>query len=188
MIGQFKLAARWCMEFNPPNVQNIGRISSFFAILLIIYSASSSATAQAPVVPNAIGVTDAIISDPNTGLALFGYDPVDYFIKGRAIEGRKEITLEAQGLNWRFSNRGNLEAFRASPQTYIPRFGGYDALDIAAGRLVAGSPEIFTIFDQQLVFFRSEKSREAFRADSGAHAKASANWPVLSRSLVQPKP
>ncbi len=148
----------------------------------------ASKITQAQIVPAPIGTSDAVIFEPNSGAALFGYDPVDYFIKGRAVAGKPEIIHNARNLIWRFSNAGNREAFIASPSTYIPLYGGYDPLEVAAGRLVGANPEIFSILGQSLLMFRSESSKQKFIGDPTAQAAAEQNWPNLSRELVRPRP
>ena len=137
----------------------------------------------APVIQE-IGVSDAIIADPNGGIALFGYDPVAYFTDKRAALGKTALALTEGGLVWRFLNEGNLEAFRESPAAYAPLYGGYDPVDIAAGRLVVGNPEIFAVVDDRLVLFRSHMSKATYLEGPSPRRNAEAMWPQMSRALV----
>ncbi|MBY0610771.1 MAG: hypothetical protein K2P80_01175 [Beijerinckiaceae bacterium] len=167
------------------------RISSFFAIAtaaVAVLTAISPAGAQTAPPIAEIGVSDAVIAEPVGGIALFGYDPVAYFTDKRAAPGKTSLTLTEGGLVWRFINVGNLEAFRAAPAAYVPLFGGYDPIDIAAGRLVAGDPEIFAILDDRLVLFRTHMSRSAYLEAASARRDAAAMWPQMSRALVRPRP
>jgi YHS domain-containing protein len=45
------------------------------------------------------------------GLAIDGYDPVAYFTKGQAIEGRKEIATVYGGITYRFASVENRNIF-----------------------------------------------------------------------------
>src|SRR5260221_13756807 len=72
--------------------------------------------------------TELVISDPLTGIALYGFDPVAYFVDGEAREGLAGFELKHAGLVWRFRNEGNRAAFAERPGGYMPRFGGYDPL------------------------------------------------------------
>ena len=74
--------------------------------------------------------------NPETGLAISGFDPVAYFTDGKALFGRPEFELSLDGAVWRFSNEGNRGAFEQHPEVYAPRFGGYDPVAIGRGRSV----------------------------------------------------
>src|SRR5262249_20660420 len=80
--------------------------------------------------------------NPNTGLAISGFDPVAYFAEGKALFGQAEFELNLDGVVWRFSNEGNRGAFAIHPEVYTPRFGGYDPVAIGHGRSVPGHPLI----------------------------------------------
>ncbi|HMN50507.1 MAG TPA: hypothetical protein PKB01_00410, partial [Xanthobacteraceae bacterium] len=47
--------------------------------------------------------TEMIVSDPRSGTALYGIDPVSYFIEGKPQEGRDDYELRFGGLVWRFA-------------------------------------------------------------------------------------
>ena len=59
------------------------------------------------------------------GIAIKGYDPVAYFVEGRAIKGKKQFEFKWQDAKWRFANQKNLEMFSGDPDKYAPRYGGY---------------------------------------------------------------
>jgi YHS domain-containing protein len=124
--------------------------------------------------------------NPETGLAISGFDPVAYFTDGKAMFGRPDIELNKEGVVWRFSNEGNRGAFEVHPEVYAPRFGGYDPVAIGRDRSVRGHPLFWTVVGQRLYFFYSEKTRQAFLADPGRIiATAERKWPDVVRSLAQ---
>jgi hypothetical protein len=124
--------------------------------------------------------------NPNTGLAISGFDPVAYFTEGKAIFGRAEIELSLDGAVWRFSNEGNRGAFAGHPEVYAPRFGGYDPVAIGQGRSVPGHPLFWVVVGQRLYLFYSEKSRAVFLADTGRLIDtAERRWPEVARSLAE---
>lgn len=123
--------------------------------------------------------------DRHTGLALYGFDPVAYFTDAEPLAGRPEFELSFAGAVWRFRNEGNRAAFRDHPEVYMPSFGGYDALAVARGVGVPGSPHCWVIVSQRLYLFESPAARDAFAADPGkALAAAQAKWPELLKTLV----
>ncbi len=129
--------------------------------------------------------TELVISDPLTGIALFGFDPVAYFIDGEAREGLAGFELKHAGLVWRFRNEGNRAAFAERPGDYMPRFGGYDPLGIARGVPASGYPPLFVIHDNKLVLFASEENRKIFLASPNETlAAAEAAWPKVAQKLV----
>jgi YHS domain-containing protein len=122
--------------------------------------------------------------NPDTGLAISGFDPVAYFTDGKAQFGRPEFELNKEGAVWRFSNEGNRGAFEQHPEVYTPRFAGYDPVAIGRDRSVRGHPLFWAVIGQRLYLFYSEKTRLAFLADPGRIiATAERKWPDVSRTL-----
>jgi hypothetical protein len=129
--------------------------------------------------------TELVISDPLTGIALYGFDPVAYFVDGEARAGSAAFEFTHAGLVWRFRNEGNRAAFAEKPRDYMPCFGGYDPLGVARGVPAAGYPQLFVIHDNKLVLFANEESRKTFLASpSEALEAAETAWPKVVRKLV----
>jgi hypothetical protein len=129
--------------------------------------------------------TELVISDPLTGIALYGFDAVAYFVDGEAREGLAGFELKHAGLVWRFRNEGNRAAFAERPGDYMPRFGGYDPLGIARGVPASGFPSLFVVHDNKLVLFASEENRKTFLASPNeALDAAEAAWPKVAQKLV----
>lgn len=127
------------------------------------------------------GLNDRIVSDPSTGIALYGFDPVAYFTEGRAAPGRRDVEAEWGGAAWRFANEANRAVFLSSPETYAPRFGGYDPVAAASGVAVAGHPLLFRIEPDGLYLFRSPEGRDAY-VDIAAARRA---WPRIEAILTE---
>jgi hypothetical protein len=163
----------------------------FFPVLLILVSLVLAVVALIPPVASQvssaetalIGLADTIVADPQTGLALFGYDPVAYFVDHKAEPGLPAFETLARGFAWRFVNQGNRTAFEGNPDLYIPQFGGYDAALLARNKLAAGDPKFFAVIDNVLVLFRSERTRARFLSDRGELPLAVKNWQQLRRDL-----
>lgn len=129
--------------------------------------------------------TERIISDRLTGVALYGFDSVAYFVDGEAREGAPGFELAHAGLVWRFRNEGNRAAFAAHPDDFMPRFGGYDPLGIARGVAASGYPTVFAVYENKLVLFMSEENRAAFLASpTETLAAADAAWAKVAEKLV----
>ena len=125
-----------------------GRYSLFAVVIGLVFAASRAVWAGEPV---------AI--DPQSGLAISGFDPVSYFADATAKEGRPDIELNHDGSTWRFRNEGNRAAFADHPEIYAPRFGGYDPVAIARGASVPGHPTFWLVSNDRLYLFYSAKAR-----------------------------
>ena len=129
--------------------------------------------------------TERIVVDWHTGLAIDGYDPVGFFTDGKPVPGNADFELRYDGAVWRFANIGNRAAFAASPDVYMPRYGGYDPLGIAHGVAVAGNPNAWLIADNKLFLFYDGDRRDKFVADRDHMIDlAERKWPVVLRALT----
>jgi hypothetical protein len=129
-------------------------------------------------------VTEQIVVDWHTGLAIAGYDPVAYFTNGKPMVGSERLELRYGGAVWRFCNVGNRAAFAAQPDVYKPKFGGYDALGVARGVAVGGNAEVWFITGERLYLFYDRGRRAKFVADpERVIATAERKWPDVLKTL-----
>lgn len=82
--------------------------------------------------------------------AIDGYDPVSYFVNGRAERGSADITAQWNGVVWRFVSHANRDIFAENPEKFAPQYGGYCALGMAHGGAVPTNPEAWTIHEGKL--------------------------------------
>ena len=113
--------------------------------------------------------------------AIQGYDPVSYFTNGRALKGRGQYTDSYQGILYRFSSQGNLDAFKKDPSKYEPQYGGWCAYAMGNdGSKVDVDPETFKIIDGRLYLFYNEffnNTLKTWNRDQAAlKKKADQNW------------
>lgn len=145
------------------------------ALVLALGAGAAAPAANSPLVVN-----------PETGLALSGYDPVAYFTRQMPTFGRPDIELSFKGAVWRFQNSGNRAAFVAHPEVYMPRFGGYDPVAISRGISVPGHPLFWALIGERLYLFYSSDARADFLADPGRIiAVAERKWPEVARSVAR---
>lgn len=129
--------------------------------------------------------TERIVIDEQTGLAIAGFDPVGYFVDSKPEPGRPDFELNYAGADWRFRNEGNRAAFKANPDVYMPRYGGYDPIGVMRGVAVAGNPELWIVAGQRLYLFYDAAARAAFAAEPGAAiAAAEKRWPQVLHGLT----
>ena len=129
-------------------------------------------------------IVSEIVTDPLTGIALGGMDPVSYFTEPAPLLGRGDYEFVWKGVPWYFASAANRDIFERAPEIYAPQFGGHGAMSAARGFVSGANPAIYTIFKQRLYLFYSAGNREAFLlAPDEAASKAEANWPALAKTL-----
>lgn len=128
-----------------------------------------------------------IVTDPLTGVALGGIDPVSYFTEGMPRPGLPAYEYDWQGVAWYFRNAANRDAFEASPEVYAPAFGGHGVMSLARGFLSDGDPQIYLVRDERVLLFYSLGNRDAFlMSEEAAWRAAEANWARLKGGLLGP--
>lgn len=129
--------------------------------------------------------TERVVTDPLTGLAIDGIDPVAYFTDAGSLSGSREFELPYASVIWRFRNPGNRAAFAANPDVYMPRYGGYDQISISRSVAVPGNPRLWVLAGNRLYLFHSDTARAQFLADpSDAIRRADKAWPAVFNGLV----
>jgi len=134
--------------------------------------------------PAFAGLTQRIVVDWHSGLAIDGYDPVAFFAEGKAEVGSGDFELRYAGAIWRFSNIGNRAAFAQRPDVYMPQYGGYDPIGVARGVAVPGNPRIWSITGDRLFLFYDSAQREKFVSNPARFIAASERrWPDVVQTL-----
>jgi len=133
----------------------------------------------------ASAMTERVVVDRYTGLAIGGIDPVSYFTDSLAVRGSADFEAVSNGAIWRFAKESNRAFFLANPDVYEPRFGGYDPVGVASGTTVAGVAQRWIIHGDRLYLFGREDTRDAFAADPARYLReADQRWTKLSGTLA----
>jgi YHS domain-containing protein len=120
-----------------------------FAFLFSLLSATFSSSA------NASGPEDPFYKHFNKarGIAIHGYDVVSYF-KGSPAQGSRNFSSEYRGVTFFFANQANMNTFDASPEAFIPAYGGWCATAIGlASRKIDINPTSYLIQEGKLFLF-----------------------------------
>ncbi|MDB5561293.1 MAG: hypothetical protein JWN11_711 [Hyphomicrobiales bacterium] len=126
-----------------------------------------------------------IVTNPLTGVAINGMDPVSYFTEPEPLQGKPDFEYDWGGVAWYFANAANRDAFIRSPDVYAPQFGGHCTMSLARGYLSDGNPGLYMIIFGKLYLFYSSGNRDAFQLDEASAIKgANTNWGPLSKQLV----
>ena len=142
-----------------------------------------------PAAARAEALVETIVTDPLTGVALEGYDPVSYFTDAAPQPGSADYEYEWQGVSWYFASAANRDVFMRNPDIYAPQFGGHCVMSLSRGFLSDGQPRLYVIDKMKLYLFYSPANREAFLAGGGTTlTEANANWSKLEPGLTREEP
>ena len=113
------------------------------------------------------------------GIAIKGYDPVAYFKEGKPVKGSNQYELNWKDAKWRFASAENRGLFKANPDNYAPRYGGYCAWAVSQGYTASVDPEnAWTVFEGKLYLNYNVDVKKTWQMDiPGNIKKADANWP-----------
>jgi YHS domain-containing protein len=125
-----------------------------------------------------------INTQPATGPAIHGYDPVAYFVAGEPQRGDKALSYDYQGVTWRFANAANKQIFIESPDAYIPQYGGHCAFAASKNAIADIDPAAWTIDKGKLYLNYNLGVRSKWRADQAVNIKkADGFWPELVKKV-----
>lgn len=117
------------------------------------------------------------VNATSENLAVKGFDTVAYFTAQAAVEGKPELAYVWKGAKWLFSNRENLEKFRANPEAFAPQFGGYCAYAVSHGYTADGDPQVWRIVDGKLFLNYSPQVKELWEREPEKFiADGTRNW------------
>jgi YHS domain-containing protein len=126
---------------------------------------------------------NAVATEAEDHLMLFGADVVAYFTEGRYVQGTAEHRSEYEGVDFHFASAANKALFDADPVRYLPQYGGYCANGIAFGIPWGGNAQDFLVQDGKLYIFGGEMSKKAFLLDlEGNIALSDEYWEEEVRS------
>ena len=115
------------------------------------------------------------------GLAIQGYDPVAYFNLNKAVKGKKEFSVFAEGITYYFSTQANKDIFLKDFRKYEPQYGGWCAYAMgASGEKVEIDPETFKIVNGKLYLFYHSWINNTLtkwnKDETNLKTKADNNW------------
>ena len=127
----------------------------------------------------ALAAKPEIYTPPLTKLALEGYDPVSYFA-GQPAKGDARFQATHKGVQYRFASAQNLARFQASPDAFLPQYGGYCAWAVAGNYTAKGDPLAWKIVNGKLYLNYDLNVQKRWAADiPGNIAKGDHNWPQV---------
>ncbi len=114
--------------------------------------------------------------------AIRGYDVVAYFKENKPVKGSSDFSYKYDDAVWRFASAENLNDFKASPEKYVPQYGGYCSYAMSTyGSKVKVDPYQFTVKDDKLYLNYNARVSTKFKKDIDKHiTQADKNWKKAS--------
>jgi YHS domain-containing protein len=134
-------------------------------------------------------VTGAALADPpiapvNTeqGLGVKGYDPISYFTTGQPTPGLAQFSTSYKGVTYRFASAEDRDRFIATPEKFVPQYGGYCAYAISLNKIADIDPEEWAIVNDKLYLNNGFLAQSFWSLDkTGNIARGDHNWPLVPK-------
>ena len=125
-------------------------------------------------------------ADEMDKVALDGYCPVCYVAAGKAVKGTAEFKLEHNGKTYWFVKQGAVDAFKKSPEKFLPAYDGYCAYGMSLGKKFESDPTVFSVIDGTIYLNKDASIGEKFSEDTASFiAKADAEWKKIQMAMKE---
>lgn len=113
----------------------------------------------------------------NSTVAVQGYDVVGYFTDNKPIKGDGNHVAVHDGVNYLFASDEHKKLFEASPEKYLPQYGGWCAFGVSVNKKFISDPTVWKIVDGKLYLNLSRPVSLKWALDiPGNIKKADTNW------------
>ena len=135
----------------------------------LLIAMSLFTAACAPMVTQSPGAgyspVNAVKDGDDARVILKGADVVAYFTDHKYEQGSPAIKSVYKEVTFRFASAEHKRMFDATPEKYLPQFGGYCTNGIAYAIPWGGDADIFEMWDGKLYVFGGQGSHDAFMLD-----------------------
>jgi YHS domain-containing protein len=146
-----------------------------FYLGLLTFIAGATVAYFMGVMPTSIGIHSEMYKASN--IALDGYDIVNYHFMKKTNKGDVRFNYKYKDINWFFNSARNLKAFKAKPQRYVPKFGGYCTYTMSKGYTYPPDPSVWHLHKRRLYFFKDAESKKLALSDwENVLDKANSHW------------
>lgn len=122
-----------------------------------------------------------VVSTDKSGVAIGGHDVVEAAANGNAALGSAQFPTVHAGALWLFQSEENRTRFKQDPERYVPEYGGFCVVQLAAGSKRPGLMKYLVRHRGKLYLACSEQAEKAFTAKPEEYISAAdAAWRELS--------
>ncbi len=133
--------------------------------------------AQADTTDSAKAKHGPLLNLDSNGVILKGYDAVAYIKEGKAVKGNPSIKSTYNGATYLFASESDKADFDASPDKYVPQYGGFCAYSMSRHRVADIDPGAFFVYKGKLYVCTTKRGLKIFSSDPDTNVKkADENW------------
>jgi YHS domain-containing protein len=159
------------------------------ALALVVVSAVGCSAMQSQNPGQGYSPVNAVPSETGERLMLKGHDVVNYFTQNKHAMGSSEFKSVYKGVTFQFASAEHKKLFEATPEKYLPQYGGYCANGVAYGIPWGGDADTWAMSNGKLYIFGGAGSRDAYLLDVASNqALADKYWAdeiANSNSFIQ---
>jgi len=127
-----------------------------------------------------------LVNKNSKGIAVHGYDVVNYFLKSKAQKGSHQYFFDWQGARWLFASAYHRDLFAECPEKYAPIAGGYCAFAVMAGGIADINGEAWDVIDNKLYLNNNKLIRLAWLARQDHNTITQQKWASMVTAAVGP--
>ena len=128
---------------------------------------------------------EQLVNTTADGVAMDGYDTVNYFTDQKAAKGSPDFRAEWNGATYWFVSADHRDAFAADPTKYAPQYNGWCAFAVSEGS--AAEVDVINgwlIHDGKLYVNWNKEVRDSLKAELDSRiAMGKQNWPTIEAGL-----
>ncbi len=128
---------------------------------------------------------EQLVNTTPEGVAMDGYDAVNYFTEHKAAKGSPDHSASWNGTTYWFVSAEHRDAFKAEPEKYAPQYNGWCAWAVSEG--YAAEVDVvngWLVHDGKLYVNWNEGVRDALKAELDTRvAKGASTWPTVESGL-----
>lgn len=118
-------------------------------------------------------------------LGLHGVDAVALTRLGAVAEGSAVYTVTHDSAAYYFASQESADLFSATPEKYLPQYGGFCAFAVALGKKFDGDPMFADVYDGKLYLFVNDAVFQKYLENREATlVKAEQVWPTIQHKAV----
>jgi len=111
----------------------------------------------------------------SAGVAVQGYDVVNYHVNNDAIKGKPEYQVVWHNVKWNFANEDNKQFFLQTPEKYAPQYGGYCSFAVSKGVTANSDAQVWLVKNSKLYLFMDGDVKAQWLQEEGVIA-SDRNW------------
>jgi YHS domain-containing protein len=153
--------------------------------ILIAASIIAAVTAAPVFAEDETNVSNGITT-AGVPLGLHGVDAVALATIHDVAEGSARHTVVVNDVAYYFASAEAASRFEATPDRYLPQYGGFCAYAVALGKKFDGDPRYADIVDGKLYLFVNEDIYAKYKEDArNILRNAERTWPSIQHTAVE---